>query len=447
VGYNLRQRTQRPTFHPNRKIDERIQLILTSGGETMSRTLTSPEAVGISSERLARIRPVMQTYVDQHGVAGISTLLARRGQVVHFEQVGWQDRESQTRLAPDTIYRIYSMTKPIICTAFMTLFEAGRFQLSDPLAKFLPAFGQVRVRTQTAAGAQEVELARPITLRDLLTHTAGLTYGFLEASPVAELYRQAGMMEAGGTLEALISKLARLPLAYQPGTHWHYSVAIDVIAHLIEVISGRPLQEFLRERVFAPLGMVDTAFSVPAEKMARLATMYGHPDIARHSTSQFFDAWTHGDNERRDVEATYPAAYSPGFARGGHGLFSTAGDYLRFAQMLLNRGELDGVRILGPKIVELMHLNHVPAALLPYEIAGVYSGGYGFGLGSRVLLNVAESGMPGSVGEFGWAGAAKTYYWVDPQEQLVGVFMSQYMMSYDNPDLDFRVLAYQALIE
>jgi CubicO group peptidase (beta-lactamase class C family) len=415
----------------------------------MGYTITSPEAVGCNSERLARIKPVMQSYIDQHGFAGISTLLARRGHVIHFEQVGWQDRESQTSLSPDTIFRIYSMTKPIICTAFMTLYEAGRFQLFDPVAKFLPAFSKVRVLTKTTpSGVEEVDLARPITLRDLLTHTAGLTYDFLEDSPVGELYRQARICgDAERTLEAMISELARLPLAYQPGTRWHYSLAIDVIAYLIEVISGQPLQEFLSERLFAPLGMADTGFSVPVEKRPRLATMYGHPDVVIHSFGQIVEAWTKGLNERRDVGATYPATNTHSFARGGYGLFSTTWDYMRFAQMLLNRGELDGVRILAPKIVELMHLNHVSAALLPFETAGDYSGGYGFGLGSRVLLNVAESGMPGSVGEYGWGGAAKTYYWVDPQEQLIGILMAQYMMSFDNPDLDFRVLAYQALVE
>jgi CubicO group peptidase (beta-lactamase class C family) len=340
------------------------------------------------------------------------------------------------------------MTKPIVCTAFMTLYEEGRFQLFDPVAKHLPAFGKVRVLTKTTnSGVEEVDLARPITLRDLLTHTAGLTYNFLEDSPVAELYCQARLDDAGRTLEAMISELARLPLAYQPGTRWHYSLAIDVIALLIEVISGRPLQEFLSERLFVPLGMADTGFSVPAEKRACLATMYGHPDVALHTYGQIVEAWTKGLNERRDVEATYPATNTHSFARGGYGLFSTSWDYMRFAQMLLNGGELEGVRILARKTLELMHMNHVPAALLPFEIAGGFSGGYGFGLGSRVLLKVAESGMPGSVGEFGWGGAAKTYYWVDPQEQLIGVLMAQYMMSFDNPDFDFRVLAYQALVE
>ena len=414
----------------------------------MNHTFASPEAVGFSSERLARIKPVMQAYVDRHGFSGISTLLARRGQVVHFEQVGWQDRESQTIMAPDTIFRIYSMTKPVICTAFMTLYEEGRFQLFDPVARFLPAFGKVKVLTRVSpTEVKEIDLIRPIMLRDLLTHTAGLTYPFFEDSPVNELYRQARIMgDPERPLEDAIKELARMPLAYQPGSKWHYSVAIDVIAYLIEVISGQPLQEFLSQRLFKPLGMTDTGFSVPPEKRSRIAAMYGYPDLAVNTLSQVGEAAGKGLYTRRDVEGTNPSNNTQSFARGGHGLFSTSGDYLRFAQMLLNRGELEGSRILAPKIVDLMHMNHVPAALLPFEIGGVFSVGYGFGLGSRVLLNVAESCMPGSVGEFGWSGAAKTYYWVDPQEQLIGVMMAQYMMSFENPDLDFRLLAYQALV-
>jgi CubicO group peptidase (beta-lactamase class C family) len=405
--------------------------------------------VGCSSERLARIRPVMQSYIEHHGFAGFSTMLARRGRVIHFEQVGCQDREMHTELSADTIFRIYSMTKPIICVAFMTLYEEGRFQLLDPVAKFLPAFGKVRVLTGTTlADAQEVDLIRPITLLDLLTHTAGLTYNFLEESPVSELYRQARLFDdADRTLEAMIGELSRLPLAYQPGTKWHYSMAIDVIAHLIEVISGQPLQDFLLERLFVPLGMTDTGFSVPPHAQHRIATMYGHPDIATHTFSQILEAWNTGFNERIDVETTYPATNTHSFARGGHGLFSTAGDYLRFAQMLLNRGALDGVRILAPTIVDFMHMNHVSPALLPFEIGGIPRSGYGFGLGSRVLLNVAESALPGSQGEYGWAGAAKTYFWVDPKEELIGILMAQYMLDFDLPEKAFQVLAYQALVD
>jgi CubicO group peptidase (beta-lactamase class C family) len=274
-----------------------------------------------------------------------------------------------------------------------------------------------------------------------------LTYNFLEDSPVSELYRQANVMtDAERSLEAIIADLARLPLAYQPGARWHYSMSIDVIAHLVEVISGKPLQQFLEERLFGPLGMADTGFFVPTEKRARLSAIYGHPDIARSTFSQIMEAWKAGLQQRIDVEETHPSTNTKTFARGGYGLFSTASDYMRFAQMLLNRGELDGVRILAPKTMDLMHTNHLPRALLPFAVGPIALAGYGFGLGSRVLLNVAESAMPGSAGEFGWAGAARTYYWVDPQEQLIGILMSQYMAAFDLPDKDFQVLAYQAIM-
>jgi CubicO group peptidase (beta-lactamase class C family) len=391
----------------------------------------------------------MQSYVDRRGFAGLTTMLARRGRVVHFDQVGWQDRESQAPLSPDTIYRIYSMTKPIVCVALMTLFEEARFQLFDPVAKFLPAFGKVRVLTgKTAGDAREVDLVRSIVVRDLFTHTAGLTYNFLEDSPVSELYRQSrDLADSGSSLQRVVDELARFPLAYQPGTKWHYSMSIDVIAHLIEVISDKPLQQFLQERVFGPLGMMDTAFAVPADKRPRMATMYGHRDVITSTFSSIMEAWKAGRNERMDVERTHPSTNTTTFARGGFGLFSTAWDYMRFAQMLLNGGELNGVRILAPKTVELMHTNHLPQSLLPYNIGPLPVSGYGFGLGSRVLLNVAESAMPGSVGEFGWAGAAKTYYWVDPKEELIGILMTQYMASFDLPEKDFQVLSYQAIIE
>jgi CubicO group peptidase (beta-lactamase class C family) len=409
----------------------------------------APEVVGFSAARLARIRPVMQKFVDQHGFAGISTLIARRGRVVYADQVGVQDKDSQTPLAADTIFRIYSMTKPIICVALMTLFEEGRFHLFDPVAKFLPAFGKLRVLSATPSGElTETELVRPVTLRDLFTHTAGLTYNFLEDSPVGELYRQANLMsDTRRSLEATIGELTRLPLAYQPGTRWHYSMAIDVLAHLIEVIAGQPLRDVLRQRLFEPLGMHDTDFFVPPDKRHRVATVYGHPDITTTTFGAIFAAWQQGYNERIDVAATYPADNTSNFVRGGHGLFSTTTDYLRFAQMLLNRGQLDGARILAPKVVDLMHMNHIPPALLPFEVGGIYSNGYGHGLDGRVLLNPAEAMIPGSVGEFGWSGAAKTYYWVDPHEQLIGILMSQFMVSFEHPEKALQVLAYQALIE
>jgi len=414
----------------------------------MTISIETPEAVGFSSKRLARIRPVMQGYVEKHGFSGFSTMLAQHGKIIHFEQVGWQDRETQTPMSADTIFRLYSMTKPIVCTAFMTLYEEACFRLSDPVAKFIPAFAKLRVLAgNKEAGYQEVDCHRPVTIVDMLTHTSGLTYHFLEDSPVSKQYLESQLGKADQTLEEMIDQLARFPLAFQPGTRWQYSVGIDVIARLIEVISGQKLQQFLRERIFEPLKMADTGFSVPAEKLARLATVYGLPDVATSTLSTIAQAYERGYNERIDVEATHPATNTTSFARGGFGLFSTTGDYMRFAQMLLNRGQLEGVRILAPKIVDLMHMNHVPKSLLPWEIGGPPSMGYGFGLGSRVLLNVAESALPGSIGEFGWGGAAKTYYWIDPQEELIGILMAQYMAGFDEPDKDFQILAYQAMME
>jgi CubicO group peptidase (beta-lactamase class C family) len=386
----------------------------------------------------------MQAYVDRGVYTGISTLIARRGKVVHAEQFGWCDKESQTPMAADTIFRLYSMTKPIVCTALMMLFEEARFSLLDALAKYIPVFGRVKV---LEADGSLVSPMRPITLRDLMTHTSGLTYHFVDESPVGKMYHKGELLDAACSLEAGIDDLARFPLAFHPGSRWRYSVGIDVVARVIEVISGKPLGGFLRERLFEPLGMVDTGFEVPPEKRNRLAAMYGRPEVIAPgpTMNSEIEAWREGVNERIDVSRSYPVDAPGVFARGGHGLFSTIGDYWRFAQMLANGGQLDGTRILGRKTLDLMHANHVPAALFPLEIGGQLLPGYGFGLGSRVAMDVAQTGAPGSVGEFGWAGAAKTHYWVDPQEALVGLFMTQSMMSFDLPELDLRALAYQAI--
>jgi CubicO group peptidase (beta-lactamase class C family) len=413
----------------------------------MAGIVSSPDAVGMSADRLARITPVMQSFVDEGGFAGLSVLIARRGQTVFAEQFGQRDKEAAKPMTEDTIFRIYSMTKPIVSSALMMLYEEGRFRLTDPVAKFIPAFGDVRV---LADDGSLVDPLRPMLIRDLLTHTSGLTYDFMEDSPVGEMYRQARLMnDATRSLESVIAELARLPLAFQPGTRWHYSVGIDVAAHLIEVISGQPLGQFLEERMFRPLGMEDTAFGVPPAKLDRLSAMYGLPDLFApgQTLSAVFEAWTNGFNQRSDVSDTYPTDTPDVFVRGGIGLYSTIGDYLRFAQMLLNEGQLDGTRVLARKTLGLMHSNHLPAALLPYEVGGVPNLGFGFGLGSRVMMDVAETAGPGSVGEYGWLGAAKTYYWVDPQEDLIGLLMTQYMVGFDLPEQDLRALTYQAIVD
>ncbi len=410
----------------------------------MNYAVEPSEAVGMNARRLERILPAMQAYVD-HGVfAGINTLIARRGRVVHAGEFGWRDKEAGSPMTADTIFRLYSQTKPIICTALMTLLEEGRFRLIEPLAKYIPAFGAVKV---LEADGRLVAPIRPILIRDLMTHMSGLSYHFVEETGVGKMYTEAKLLGAHHSLEAAIDDLARFPLAFQPGSKWRYSVGIDVVGRLIEVISGRPLGAFLRERLFEPLGMADTAFGVPPEKRNRLAAMYGRPDIfdAGVTTGSEYVAWLGGVNDRIDVSKTYPVDSPDVFMRGGHGLFSTIGDYFRFAQMLANGGELDGERIIGRKTLELMHSNYVPESLLPLEIGGLPLPGYGFGLGSRVLTDVAQSGAPGSVGEFGWSGAAKTHFWVDPKEELVGLFMTQSMMSFDLPEFDLRALAYQAI--
>ena len=401
----------------------------------------APESQGFETRRLARIKPKMQAYVESGDFSGITTLLARRGKIIHFDHSGLRDKATREPLDSSTIFRIYSMTKPIVCTALMTLYEEARFHLFDPLAKYLPAFAKLKV--WNGDGERLVDPVRPILIRDLFTHTAGLTYNFLEDTPVSRMYLDAGLLsDSKASLERVISELARLPLAYQPGSRWHYSMSIDVLAHLIEVLSGRPLQDFLQERVFSPLGMNDTGFSVSPQNRSRLAAMYGHSDISTHQFTEIINSAT----GPVDVSRTYPADNTTTFARGGHGLFSTARDYLSFAQMLLNRGQLEGERIISPAIASLMHSNHLPSHLMPFSIAIVALPGYGFGLGSRVLLDPAASGLPGSAGEFGWAGAANTYFWVDPKLELIGIFMTQHMISIEPAHRDFQVLAYQALV-
>jgi CubicO group peptidase (beta-lactamase class C family) len=404
----------------------------------------TPEQVGMSATRLDRVRPAMQAYVDRAVYAGIATLIARRGVVVHSGQFGWRDREAGAPMTADTIFRLYSMTKPIVCTALMTLYEEGRFQLLDPVSKYIPDFARVKVLD---ADEKLIDPARPMCVGDLMTHTSGLTYHFLTDSPVGRMYAGSTLLDARVPLAAAIAEIAQFPLAFQPGTRFHYSVGIDVAGRLIEVISGRPLGAFLRERLFEPLGMADTDFGVPPEKRDRLAAMYGRPDLlGRAQThSGLLALWGEGSNERIDVSATYPVDAPELFQRGGVGLFGTIGDYFRFAQMLANRGALDGQRILGRKTLALMHANHLAPGSIPIEIGGQPLPGYGFGLGSRVLIDAAQSGAPGSVGEFGWSGAAKTHYWVDPQEGIVALFMTQSMMSFDPPELDLRALAYQAI--
>lgn len=405
------------------------------------------ESVGMSSARLERIDPAMQAFVDSGEIAGITTLVARRGVVVHRGTYGQRDREAGAPMTDDTIFRIYSMTKPVVSTALMMLHEEGRFGLEQPVATYLPAFGAVQVLD---ADGSLVPPNRPPTIGDLLAHTSGLSYDFLVDSPVGQMYRDHRVMnDATRTLAECVDVIASLPLAFHPGERFHYSVGIDVAARLVEVLADQPLGDFLAERIFGPLQMTETGFGVAPGSRDRLAAMYGLPDLVGedYHAGKLVEAALSGLNERLDVSATYPVDTPDVYQRGGVGLFSTIDDYYRFAQMLANGGELDGERLLSRTTLALMHANRIPAALMPIEIMGLPLAGFGFGLGSRVLLDVGANAGPGSVDEFGWAGAAKTYFWVDPAEELVGVMMSQYMTGMQTPDRTLRAVAYQAIVD
>jgi CubicO group peptidase (beta-lactamase class C family) len=412
--------------------------------------MVSPEKVGLSFERLARIRPAVEKHIGDDKIAGAVTLVARRGELVHLECFGLMDRERGKPMQPDTIFRIYSMTKPITCVALMMLYERGCFQLFDPVFKFIPAFNDLKVYAGgTGSDIELVDLQRPVTVRDLLTHTSGLTYHFLEYGHVEEMYRETGV-SSERPLTEFVAHLLELPLAFQPGTAWRYSYSYDVVAYLVEIMSGQPLDAFLQENLFEPLDMADTGFFVPGDKLERFAAMYGSGDCLEPDMTG--TKWYGGAEEgihRLIADSMDSLESAPhNVFRGGHGLVSTAPDYLRFCQMLLNKGELGGKRILSRKTVELMTTNHLAPDLLPFEIAGMYTPGYGYGLGLKVLMDVGQGQTMGSQGEYAWSGAADTSFWIDPQEELIGVQMAQFQPSgYHLIGADFRVAAYQSIVD
>ncbi|MCB0140300.1 MAG: beta-lactamase family protein [Caldilineaceae bacterium] len=398
--------------------------------------LVHPEEAGFSSQRLARLNSRMQRYIDDGQIAGIISLVARRGHLIHFEKVGMAHIDANQPMQDDTIFRIYSMTKPITSVAVLMLMEEGSIRLSDPVANYLPEFKDVRVLDPSGIdGARLVEPRRPMTIRHLLTHTAGLSYGFDENFYIDRLYGkhvwQVLEEEPDTTLAQWIGEIANLPLAYHPGEHFRYSVATDVLGYLVQVVSGQPFAQFLQQRIFDPLGMEDTFFTVPTDKLDRFAANYGHDENG---------SLTVIDEPRESQFAKSTVRPS-----GGGGLLSTTGDYLRFAQMLLNQGALDGERLLGRKSVELMRANHLPDGVF---VDNDPSTGLGFGLGVSVQLALGKLQTLGSQGNYGWGGAANTNFWIDPQEELLGILMLQYMPSGTYPvTTDFRNLVYQALVD
>ena len=395
----------------------------------------------MSGERIGRLAGAMAQLVDDRRLAGITTAIARHGKLAYLGTFGRRDIEGAAPMTPDAIFRIYSMSKPITGVALMILYEEGKFRLSDPVAKYIPEFANLQV----SAGqfTSRVEKPRhPITIRELMTHTAGFTYGLFSDSRVDRMYLEKQVLAYDGTLKDMIARLAGIPLRYQPGTVWHYSVAVDVQGYLIEVLSGQPLDQFLQSRIFGPLGMIDTGFYVPKQKAHRLAQVYTYGDDGSLQPPSKFDEDTRLGSvaiTANDVVTRY--LEPPTFLSGGAGLVSTTADYLRFAQMLLNGGELDGIRILSPLTVDLMRRNQLSREVK--EMAP----GVGFGLDFAVIDDaVAADGI--SQGEYFWTGAAGTWFWIDPVENLVFVGMIQ-QFGDGRPDLSSlsRRLTYQAILK
>ena len=401
---------------------------------------TTPEDVGLSSPQLQRVTTWAERLVESGKLAGVTTMVARHGRTAYLHSCGMASQESGTPMTPDTIVRIYSMTKPLTSVAIMMLYEEGRFQLDDPISRFLPCFTTMRVASGGQRGKIDtVPAARPITIRDLLTHTSGLTYGFMQSTQVDALYRDEGIdfQTADCTLGELVERAAALPLLAQPGAEWNYSIATDVLGHLVAVVSGEPFETFLQRRVIETLRMTDTAFHVPAQKHARLAANY-------YKTAT-------GGIGLSDDPATSAYLAPRAICSGGGGLVSTAGDYMRFCQFMLNGGELDGVRLLGRKTVALMTSNHLRGDMaamgMPRFSESSYEG-IGFGLGFSVMLDPARAQIVGTPGEYAWGGAASTAFWIDPVEDLAVVMLTQLMPSSAYPiRRELRVLTYAAIVD
>jgi len=380
----------------------------------------TPEDVGLSSERLDRIKPIMQGHIDDGTTGGILTMIARRGKIVHFEMVGKRDIANDKPITENTIFRIYSMSKAITSIAVMTLYEEGLFNLDDPVSKYIPGFENLMVfKDSTETGLVLDSLETEMTIRHLLTHTSGLCYGW-SGRPEANIF------EKGSTLKQMTAKLGKIPLVHQPGTKWEYSVSIDVLGYFVEVLSGMPFETYLSKRLFQPLKMVDTGFSVPENKRDRYSELYSY------------------NKEEEKLEVVEESPLGEGkynfFPSGGGGLVSTASDYMRFCQMMLNGGELDGARILGRKTVDLIRSNNLPDSVF------VDDGDLGFGLGYAVVLDMVGTGGMLSEGTYNWGGAAATIFWIDPEEELIGLLMTQ--LFGDSPfHAQFRILTYSSIVD
>ncbi len=390
----------------------------------------------MKSRNIAAINQMMKQYVDSGKTAGMITLVSQNGKIIHHQTCGFQEIASQTPMSFDTLFRIYSMTKPVTSAALMTLYEKGLFELDDPAHRWIPALKNLKVYRQNG---DYDELESNITIRHLLTHTAGFSYGFdPDNQPVDKLYSVVwDAMKQDPNLQQFVEIITDLPLLAQPGSRWQYSVATDICGYLVELMSDMPFADYLQQTIFDPLIMKDTAFQVSADKIHCFATLYGQQQGQQLAPLE----------SNRDSPFVLPEGEKRlNFQSGGGGLISTTNDYWKFAQMMLNRGELNGVRIIKAKTVELMTQNHVPEKLFPLSFNGIVPSavdGYGFGLG--YCINMGADTV-GSVGDFGWGGMADTYCWIDPVKDIVGILMQQFMPSMTHRGrLDFRKAVYSAL--
>lgn len=392
-----------------------------------------PERVGMSAERLERITEIAQGYVDEGKLAGVTTLVARHGKLVYFETVGSRGAADSRPLEKDALFRIYSMSKPITVVAAMQLYEQGKFQLSDPITKFVPELTELSVLNEEG----ELEPAKDATMQQLLTHTAGFSYGFDPNDPVDKLYRDSQALGVED-LDGFAATLGELPLKYHPGSQWHYSVAVDVTGLIVERLSGQRFDDYLAEHIFEPLGMTDTFFSVPDDKFDRF--------LPNHR-------WDRKSNKLVELgEESMTRFQDVTMFSGGGGLVSTAMDYMRFSEMLRNGGSLGDARILSPRTIDFMTMNHLPASISSGGsgespgLGGRSLNGFGFGLGFGLVTDVAASGVMGSEGEYNWGGAAGTIFWVDPVEDFVVVSMIQLMGSPWPLRSELKVAVNQAIV-
>ena len=415
--------------------------VATMQAQKLDMTVVKPETVGFSSERLEKLHGLMQEAVDKKYQAGVVTILARHGKVVDYRTYGERDMASHTAMTKDTIFRDYSMTKPVTAVAMMILYEQGKWSPSDPIAKYIPEFANLKVMK----GSDNV--GRPVlvdpdhapTMRELMTHTAGFTYGFFGDTPVDAMYQKEKVLQSAN-LHEMIEKLAKIPLVYQPGTRWRYSVSMDIQGYIVEKLSGETLPEFMKQHIYDPLGMKDAGFFVPEDKRSRFMTLY-----QSGPNNELVPNPNAGPNPR-DYD------HQPVMPSGGGGMVSTAEDYYRFASMLARGGELDGARVLSPATVKLMRSNHLPPSLTTGEFgigSQIMRPGFGYGYNCAVVYDPPEANLPDGKGTFFWDGAAGTWFWIDPTNDIVFIGMIQRMGGDGGMNLQYlsRQVVYGALVE